>query len=97
MEVRVLNFIIGLFNHYGYMVLFVSLLLELIAFPLPGEPLMTYCGYVIYMNKMSWPISIIVATIERYQELLYLILLAKYWGQVFLRNMVIMFIWIKKE
>lgn len=60
---KVLNYIIDLFNHYGYMVLFISLLLELIAFPLPGEPLMTYCGYVIYTNKMSWPISIIVATV----------------------------------
>lgn len=60
---KILNYIIELFNHYGYIVLFVSLLLELIAFPLPGEPLMTYCGYVIYTNKMSWPISIIVAAV----------------------------------
>lgn len=63
MEVSILNFIIDLFNHYGYVVLFVSLLLELIAFPLPGEPLMTYCGYIIYTNKMSWSISIIVASV----------------------------------
>jgi membrane protein DedA with SNARE-associated domain/membrane-associated phospholipid phosphatase len=63
LEVRVLNYVIDLFNHYGYMVLFISLLLELIAFPLPGEALMTYCGYVIYTNKMSWTISIIVAAI----------------------------------
>lgn len=58
-----MNYIIDLFNHYGYIVLLVSLLLELIAFPLPGEALMTYCGYVIYTNKMSWSISVIVATV----------------------------------
>jgi membrane protein DedA with SNARE-associated domain len=62
-DVSIMNFIIELFNHYGYLVLLISLILELIAFPLPGEALMTYCGYVIYTNKMSWPISIIIATI----------------------------------
>lgn len=57
-----MHFIIELFNHYGYIVLLIALMLELIAFPLPGEALMTYCGYIIFMKKMSWPISIIVAT-----------------------------------
>lgn len=57
-----MNFIINLFNHYGYFVLLISLLLELIAFPLPGEALMTYCGYTIYMNKMNWIFSILVAS-----------------------------------
>jgi hypothetical protein len=37
-----LQYITGLFNHYGYIVLFVALTLELIAFPTPGETLMTY-------------------------------------------------------
>lgn len=41
--------------------LLISLTLELIAFPLPGEALMTYCGYIIYTNKMSWPVSILIA------------------------------------
>jgi membrane protein DedA with SNARE-associated domain/membrane-associated phospholipid phosphatase len=57
-----MNLIIDLFNHYGYLVLLISLTLELIAFPLPGEALMTYCGYIIYTNKMSWPVSILIAT-----------------------------------
>lgn len=56
-----MQFVIELLNHYGYVVLMIALFLELIAFPLPGEALMTYCGYVIYMKKMNWPISIIVA------------------------------------
>lgn len=62
-EVKILEFVIGLFNHYGYIVLLIALILELIAFPLPGEALMTYCGYVIYEGKMSWAISILIATL----------------------------------
>ena len=62
MEVGLLDYVIELFNHYGYIAVLISLVLELIAFPLPGEALMTYCGYVVYMNKMSYLLSIIVAT-----------------------------------
>jgi len=42
--------------------LFSALVLELIAFPLPGELMMTYCGFLVYESKMNWIISIIVAT-----------------------------------
>lgn len=55
--------VIELLNQYGYIVLFTSLILELIAFPLPGEALMTYCGYIIYQQKMNWGISVLVATL----------------------------------
>ncbi|MGH4141001.1 VTT domain-containing protein [Clostridium sp.] len=57
-----MNSVIGLINHYGYIILFTSLVLELIAFPLPGELMMTYCGFLVYQSKMNWIISIIVAT-----------------------------------
>lgn len=57
-----MGFVIELFNNYGYAVLLIALILELIAFPLPGEVLMTYCGYVIYEGKMSLTTSIIIAT-----------------------------------
>lgn len=50
-----------LFNHYGYIVLFIALTLELIAFPTPGETLMTYCGFIVFKGKLNWGISIIVA------------------------------------
>ena len=53
---------IGLINHYGYIILFSALVLELIAFPLPGELMMTYCGFLVYQSKMNWIISILVAT-----------------------------------
>jgi len=57
-----LQFTIGLINHYGYIILFSALVLELIAFPLPGELMMTYCGFLVYQSKMNWIISIIVAS-----------------------------------
>lgn len=50
-----------LLNQYGYIVLYVSLLLELIAFPLPGEALMTYCGVIVGQHKLNWGLSILVA------------------------------------
>ncbi len=52
-----------LFNHYGYIVLFSALALELIGFPTPGETLMTYCGYLVSRGTLNWPISVAVATL----------------------------------
>jgi membrane protein DedA with SNARE-associated domain len=57
-----LQSIIELVNNYGYIIIFIALVLELIAFPLPGELMMTYCGFLVYQSKMNWIISIIVAT-----------------------------------
>jgi membrane protein DedA with SNARE-associated domain/membrane-associated phospholipid phosphatase len=57
-----LHSVIGLINHYGYIILFSGLVLELIAFPLPGELMMTYCGFLVYQSKMNWIMSILVAT-----------------------------------
>ncbi|BAU28573.1 membrane protein DedA with SNARE-associated domain [Aneurinibacillus soli] len=48
-------------NHYGYIILFLSLLLELIALPIPGEPLMGYVGLLVFQGKMNWGLSILVA------------------------------------
>ncbi|MBV7274025.1 VTT domain-containing protein [Clostridium sp. PL3] len=56
-----MQFITGLLNHYGYIVLLVALMLELIAFPLPGEVLMTYCGFLINQQKLNWFSSIVLA------------------------------------
>ena len=58
-----MNFITDLFNHYGYIVLFVALMLELIAFPTPGETLMTYCGFLVFQGRLNWGISVIVAAL----------------------------------
>lgn len=43
---------------YGYIVLFVSFLLELMALPLPGELIMGFVGYLCYQGKMDWFSSI---------------------------------------
>lgn len=52
-----------LLNNYGYLVLFVALMLQLIAFPIPGETMMTYCGFLVFQGKLNLVISIIVATL----------------------------------
>ncbi|MBU3130465.1 VTT domain-containing protein [Clostridium tagluense] len=54
--------VIGLINNYGYIILFSTLVLELIAFPLPGELMLTYCGFLVYQSKMNWIIVILIAT-----------------------------------
>lgn len=51
-----------LFNEYGYIVLFIALMLELIAVPLPGEVLMSYCGFLIFQGKFNLTISIVIAS-----------------------------------
>jgi len=52
-----------LFNQYGYIILFAALALELIAFPTPGETLMTYCGFLVFQGKLNWGISIVAASL----------------------------------
>ena len=50
-------------DQYGYIVLFVALLLELIAFPLPGEVLMSYTGFLVFQGHLNWTLSILIAGI----------------------------------
>jgi len=57
-----LQSIIELLNHYGYIVLLVALMLELIALPLPGEVLMTYCGFLVNQQKLNWLLSVVIAS-----------------------------------
>jgi membrane protein DedA with SNARE-associated domain len=56
-----LGFVTELFNHYGYIVLYIALTLELIFFPIPGETLMTYCGFLVFQGKLNWIISVVIA------------------------------------
>lgn len=55
-------YITELLNHYGYIVLFFSLMIELIAFPVPGETLMTYCGFLVFQGKLNLVIGILAST-----------------------------------
>lgn len=48
-------------DQYGYIVLFLALMLELLALPLPGEVLMSYSGYLVFQGHLNWMLSIIMA------------------------------------
>ncbi|RYL92324.1 alkaline phosphatase [Sporolactobacillus sp. THM7-4] len=57
--------IVLLMNHYGYLVLFLSVMIELIIFilPIPAEILMTYTGFLVYQGQLGWVTAISVAWI----------------------------------
>ncbi|UUZ80748.1 VTT domain-containing protein [Paenibacillus sp. P26] len=48
-------------NRYGYFVLFLGLMLEMLALPLPGEAIMSYAGLFVFQGKMNWLLSIVLA------------------------------------
>ncbi|MGX9134125.1 VTT domain-containing protein [Rummeliibacillus sp. JY-2-4R] len=56
-----MQFLTGLIEHYGYIILFLSLMLELIALPMPGEFLMGYAGVLVYQGKLNWILSMLIA------------------------------------
>lgn len=49
---------IQLINDYGYLFLFVSVYLEMLAFPLPNELLMSYVGYMVYQGKLDLSLAV---------------------------------------
>ncbi|SFC35641.1 membrane protein DedA, SNARE-associated domain [Bacillus sp. OV322] len=53
--------IIHLLNEYGYIVLFLSLMLELIIVPIPNEAIMSYVGVLCYQGKMNLFLSVLSA------------------------------------
>lgn len=55
------QFIQHLMDQYGYYVLVIALMLELLALPLPGEVLMTYTGLMIFQGHLNWGLSILTA------------------------------------
>ncbi|OAB42612.1 DedA family protein [Paenibacillus antarcticus] len=58
---EVLRWIQLLFEEYGYLVLFVGLLLEFIALPFPGETTMAYAGYLSYLGSLDFGWLLIMA------------------------------------
>lgn len=58
-----MQFLTDWIEHYGYAILFLSLMLELIALPIPGEFLMGYVGVLVFQGKLSWILSIVIAGI----------------------------------
>ncbi|WP_051348721.1 VTT domain-containing protein [Peribacillus kribbensis] len=55
--------VIQLLNHYGYIVLFLSLMLELIIVPIPNEALMSYVGVLCYQGQMNLVLSVASAAL----------------------------------
>jgi membrane protein DedA with SNARE-associated domain len=53
--------LIHLLNEYGYIVLFFSLMLQLIVIPIPSEALMSYVGVLSFQGKMNLILSLLSA------------------------------------
>ncbi len=58
---EILRWIQLLFEEYGYLVLFIGLLLEFIALPFPGETTMAYAGYLSYLGSLHFGWLLITA------------------------------------
>ncbi|MBB6734302.1 DedA family protein [Cohnella zeiphila] len=52
-----------LLDQYGYWILGIALMLEVLALPLPGEFLMSYTGLLIFQGRLSWPVAILAAAL----------------------------------
>ncbi|MFY4777357.1 DedA family protein [Metabacillus sp. RGM 3146] len=56
-----MSHLISIFEHHSYLILFFSIVLELLALPVSGEFLMSYAGYFVYQGKMSYILAILTA------------------------------------
>lgn len=54
-----MNLLMHLLDQYGYIVLFFSLMLELIIIPIPNEILMSYVGFLVYQGKLNLYLTIL--------------------------------------
>ncbi|GIN85295.1 hypothetical protein J6TS2_16810 [Heyndrickxia sporothermodurans] len=54
-----MDWLYHLINQHGYIVLFFSLMLELIIVPIPNEILMSYVGFLVYQEKLNLYLTII--------------------------------------
>ena len=57
MEEQVLNWI----TQYGYIAIYLCLVLGIIGLPIPDETMMTFSGYLIYRGTLSGPLTFAVA------------------------------------
>ncbi len=55
------HFMQHLIDQYGYYVLGIAPMLELLALPLPGEVMMTYTGLLVFEGHLNWMLSILTA------------------------------------
>lgn len=57
-----LAILLSFMNEYGYLVLFLSLVLGIIALPVPMEAMMGYAGFLAFQGQLNWIGCIIAAT-----------------------------------
>jgi len=48
-------------SHYGYFGLFALLMLGIVGLPVPDETLLTFAGYLIFKNQLSFPLTLLFA------------------------------------
>ena len=48
-------------SHYGYFGLFSLLMLGIVGVPVPDETLLTFAGYLIFKNQLSFPLTLLFA------------------------------------
>jgi membrane protein DedA with SNARE-associated domain len=53
--------LITFMNDYGYLVLFLSLILGILALPIPIEALMGYAGFLSYKGQLNWFLCLLAA------------------------------------
>ncbi|MEB6549608.1 VTT domain-containing protein [Heyndrickxia sporothermodurans] len=54
-----MSWLFHLIDQFGYLVLFISLMLELIIVPIPNEILMSYVGFLVYQHKLNLYLTIL--------------------------------------
>lgn len=59
-----MSFILNLIPQYGYALVFILLAIELMGVPfLPGEILVTYCGFLVFKGELNFALLVITATL----------------------------------
>jgi membrane protein DedA with SNARE-associated domain len=55
------EFVLQMISSYGYLGLFLSLVLGIVGLPIPDEILMTYCGFLVSRGVLSFGTTLLVA------------------------------------
>lgn len=58
-----MNFLQNAMDRFGYLILGLGLMMEVLALPLPGEFLMSYTGLLVFQGRMNWPLSVLCAAL----------------------------------
>lgn len=56
-----LNFLTTTMNEYGYLVLFLSIALGILALPIPMEAMLAYAGFLSFLEQLNWIGSIVAS------------------------------------